>query len=329
MKSPGAGPVRPGDAERRGAGGAAARRASGSGGGSVRSTPTPARSISRAARHAGEQRDLRVPVLDRQRRAEARPSSRRRRGTTSCVGSRSSIAPRSRPRAGSSPPTSRSSSSGRRRARVERRLHGRVVELGAAAHPRPAQSTAASSPSASRSTVHSTRRAHAGRAAGSPRPRTARGGCSGVRRPGSRASGRGGGPRRRARRRARRTRRRRRSRSARGSRRRGARQWNAWSRSRAPGGSIVTNGRSLASSSGSAGRRRARSASASTVGRELLGDPRLAAHRGEVERSGHLQHASHAVTLARGTVARGGCGWGRAHRLSHIPDEEPGRTGPV
>jgi hypothetical protein len=40
-------------------------------------------------------------------------------------------------------------------------------------------------------------------------------------------------------------------------------------------------------------------------GRELVGDPGLLPDRGEVERSGHLQHASHAVTLAQAATARG------------------------
>ena len=223
--------------------------------------------------HPGEQRDLRVPLLDRAARRGRPATIRRRSTTTSCSGSGRLTPPRSR---------SRAQPQHADLLEQHEDLVGRCRRRSPPARPRSRACAAADQGAldvdsdrprrcSSRSIVHSS----AGRTWSGSRlaaPSDSTGGCSGIAVVGrvhrlaaavrldvDRAP------------RARRRQPRRRSRSAPGSRRRRRSMCSAWSRSFEPAGSIVTNGMSVRSSSGSFGLAAASSAAASTSGGNSCG----------------------------------------------------------
>ena len=224
--------------------------------------------------HPGEQRDLRVPVLDRQQRRGRPATIRRRRRTTSCSGSGRLTPPRSRSRSSRSSPTSLSSMKRPRRPSRRRSPSARVVVAARTARTRArSTSTRMPSPVSSRSIVHSRAgRTWSGSRLAAPSDRT--GGCSGTRWSGAysvcprRCASSSIGP----------------PRLDEGGhvgdrvvhpeavgRRRS--MCSAWSRSIEPSGSMVTNGMSVRSSSGSVGSGRGLLGGGQHVGRELAAAP--------------------------------------------------------
>ena len=193
--------------------------AAGVGVGMVRSRPSPPSSMMLAADMPVEQRDLGVPLLGRDRGTQ-------HQAPVGAVGLELLLRDRQVDGAAveaafEQEPTELRQQRDRvgQRARVGVGLHGRVVELGAAAHQRPLNAHARSWHRRRRGRWSRGRPGRSGRAAGSRRPRTGSPGAVAPCRRAGRRSVRGARSRPPGRRRARRTRRRRRSHSGRGTRR--------------------------------------------------------------------------------------------------------------